>query len=517
MPAPAYAMPTLDEIRAERARREERRTQRASRAEDYARWRTDPVAWVNECVVFKAGEELAPYQLESLAALGTTRRASIRGPHGIGKSTTAALAVLWFSTTREGDDWKVVTTASVWRQLEKYLWPEIHKWVGRLRWQRLGREPFTGAELLNLAIKISGGMAFAVASDDATRIEGAQAAHILYVFDEAKAIPAATFDAAEGALMRSNAYALMISTPGLPAGRFYEIQARKPGYEDWWVRHVTLAEAEAAFIKSGGLHGIDPEKAKQRARQWGVESPVYKNRVLGEFADDTAGGIIPLAWIEAANDRWRAWHERTGGVIEGQLDTVGVDVADGGDDLTVLAPRQGEVLVELRCFSSGDTMVTTGRVVGVTTAHGGRAIVDGIGIGSGVMARLRELKIKCAAFIASAGTDVKDRSGELGFVNLRAAGWWGFRERLDPAFSPTLALPPDDTLTGDLVTPRWRVLSGGKIILESKDDIAKRIGRSTDRGDAAVMAFAEHLVEPDTTGRPLVWTWPLLLACLPLW
>ena len=51
--------------------------------------------------------------------------------------------MLWFALTRDaaGIDWKCVTTAGAWRQLEYYLWPEIHKWVGRLNWDVIGRRP----------------------------------------------------------------------------------------------------------------------------------------------------------------------------------------------------------------------------------------------------------------------------------------------------------------------------------------------------------------------------------------
>jgi hypothetical protein len=64
------------------------------------------------------------------------------------------------------------------------------------------------------------------------------------------------------------------------------------------------------------------------------------------------------------------------------------------------------------------------------------------------------------------------------------------RELLDPAFGSTVALPPDDLLTGDLTAPRrGKMTSGGKLTVESKLDIRKRLGRSTDDGDAVVMAF----------------------------
>jgi len=54
-----------------------------------------------------------------------------------------------------------------------------------------------------------------------------------------------------------------------------------------------------------------------------------------------------------------------------------------------------------------------------------------------------------------------------------------------------VALPPDDLLTGDLTAPHWRVMSNARIQVEGKDEIKKRLGRSTDDGDAVVMAFWE--------------------------
>jgi hypothetical protein len=453
-------------------------------------YRHDPVAFVRDCLVWGEGEAPSAYQNEVLQALVDHRRIAVRGPHGLGKTAVAAWVILWFALTRDGDDWKIPTTASAWRQLTHFLWPEVRKWTRRLRWDKIGREPFDSrTELLSLNLRLRTGEAFAVASDVPELIEGAHADCLLYVFDEAKSIADATFDAAEGALAgagadtAAEAYALAISTPGEPAGRFYDIHKRKPGYEDWAARHVTLEET----IDAGR---VSREWAEQRRRQWGEQSAVYQNRVLGEFAASDDDGVIPLAWVEAANERWRQWDEDSKPLLE-QLTSVGVDVARGGEDRTVLALRYGSVLSELRRYSREDTMTTTGRVAGILAQHGGTAIVDVVGIGAGVVDRLRELRRSVVAFGAAEHTDQRDRSGELGFTNKRSAAWWGLRERLDPSNGDAIALPPDDELIGDLTAPHWRVMSGGKIMIESKDEIRKRIGRSTDDGDAVVQAFYE--------------------------
>lgn len=445
----------------------------------------DPARFVLDCIQWGEGEGPTSYQREVLEQLKTSRRVTIRSPHSAGKTALASWIVVWFALTRNAapsGDWKVVTTASVWRQLEVYLWPEIHKWARRLRWDMVGRGPFNERdELLERKLKLSGGQAFAVASDKPESLEGAHADRLLYVFDEAKAIPNGVFDAAEGALASGDCYAVAISTPGEPQGRFYEIHARRPGLGDWWVRHVTRDEVIRERPESGF------EKwAASRLAQWGAESAVYQNRVLGEFASAEEDGIIPLAWVEAANERWLGLDDSG---EWGDFAAVGVDVAGSGEDKTVLALRYGDAIRELRRFAKQDTMQTAGAVAGVLRAHGGEAVVDVIGIGAGVVHRLREQGKAVSPFNASERTDATDKSGELGFANKRSAAWWNLRDMLDPASGDMIALPPDDLLTGDLTAPHWRQTSAGKVQVESKEQIHKRLGRSTDDGDAVVMAF----------------------------
>jgi len=446
-----------------------------------ARYRADPARFVLECFEWEEGKGPTGYQAEVLSRLASDRRVALRGPHSLGKTAVASWATLWFAATREamGVDWKVVTTASAWRQLTHYLWPEIHKWARRLRWDRLGREPFDGrTDLLQLMLKLRHGEAFAAASDKPALIEGAHASHLLYVFDEAKAIPPPTWDAAEGALASGDCYALAISTPGEPQGRFFDIHTRKPGYEDWWVRHVTLEECIAAGR-------VSPDWAEQRLLQWGENSAVYQNRVLGQFASSATDSVIPLTWVEDANERWLELEKA--GAWAG-FSCVGVDVGRGGD-ATVLALRHGEAIRELRPYGVADTMTVTGYVAAVLRGHGGYAVVDVIGVGAGVVDKLREDKQAVEAFNAGEATDWKDRSGELEFANKRAAAWWNLRELLDPANKRAVALPLDDLLIGDLTAPHYRQTSGGRYQVESKEDIRKRLGRSTDSGDAVVQAF----------------------------
>src|SRR5690606_7250494 len=207
------------------------------------------------------------------------RRASFRSLRGAGKSCTAAITILWFAITREAAkaNWKVVTTAGSWGQLIHYLWPEIHKWAGRIRWDKVrGGRKLNRQELQRITLRLEYGEAMACASQNSGLIEGAHADELLFVFDEAKLIPASTFDSAEGAMNTGNCYALMLSTPGEPSGRFYEIQSGDPRFKDWGIRAVKLHEV----LDSGT---VNREWVEARRLQWGEESALFQNHVLGEF------------------------------------------------------------------------------------------------------------------------------------------------------------------------------------------------------------------------------------------
>lgn len=443
------------------------------------RYRNDFAALISDCIDWKDSKP-TEYQLEILDALTKKRRVCVRSLHGVGKTATAAWAILCFALVWDGEDWKVPTTASAWRQLTHFLWPEVRKWARRIVWGKVGREAFNVNELLKLNLKLKTGEAFALASDDHTTLEGAHADHLLYVFDESKTIPSATFDAAEGAFASGDVYALASSTPGEPDGRFYEIQSRKPGFEDWFIYQITLDKA----IKAGR---VSEEWVEQRKTQWAGNPALFQNRVLGEFASSDEDGVVPLSWVERAIERWHKWKEIDS---NSRIVRVGVDIARYGNDTTEFAfLNEDNVLTEIRTYFHEDTMQVSGRLAGIGEKHNPMFLIDIIGIGAGVYDRMREGGYNVYPFSAGEKTDLIDRSGEIGFVDKRSAAWWNLREMLEPELGDDIALPPDDELIGDLTAPKWRMLSGGKLKVESKDEIRKRIGRSTNKGDSVIQAF----------------------------
>jgi hypothetical protein len=477
----------------------------------------DRIAFVYDCFP-KYAATLTEYQEEIFGYFDEGKnRVAVKGPHGLGKTFLASILV-HHTVLTSPTDCKVPTTASALRQLERYLWPEIKKSSSNLAWPVIGREAYDPrTELLTYSIRLNRGLveAFAVASDNYTLIEGAHATIMFYVFDEAKAIPPGMWDAAEGAfsteglgapdstavttlmtnqerfykdvLVRNSSgerykvNVLAISTPGPPVGRFFDIHSHKPGYEDWTTRSVTLDEA----IRAGR---ISAQWAEQRKLQWGETSPTYQNRVLGEFADRSEDGLIPASWVRTANDRWADWDKR-GRPDLGSPQTIGVDTARMGDDSTVLALRGGSAISNIYNFSKVPTTETTANVERYCK---GRTVVietDG-GLGAAVYDMLRQDNIPDLKPVTVGGKSFfRDRSGELSFADVRAAMWWNMRELLDPINGDGIMLPPDDRLTLDLTAPDYQVLRNGVIRVESKDSIRKKIGRSTDFGDAVCLAF----------------------------
>jgi hypothetical protein len=477
----------------------------------------DPVLWAANKLDWTGSF----YQAECLLALGTHKRVCIRGPHGLGKTTIAAIALLWFADTRDraGIDWKVVATAGAWRQLTHYLMPEVHKWAKKMK-----HREFTRYELLTIELKLRYGRAFAVASDDPQNIEGAHADNILYIIDEAKSVIPGTWDAVEGAMSTGVAYALAISTPGKAQGRFFDIQTRAPGTQDWWVKHVTLSDA----IKAGR---VSKQWAEARRLQWGELSPVYVNRVMGDFSTTDQEGVIPLEWVERAQERYADLLEAEV-LRSGEIINVSTDVSSTGGDATITGTRRRitfagkdydviSELVELdgrTIEGQSSTMVKTGKIVERLELGDPKkiyAVVDVIGVGTGVVDRLRELKWTVDAFNGSSGIDKTDRSKELHFLNRRAWAWWNLRDLLDPTFGSLVAFPDDDRLTGDLTSPKWEQTSSGKIKVEEKDEIRKRLGRSPDHGDTVVMSYAgksprsqHRAVAPISLDQKSMWNVP---------
>ncbi|HEY1056985.1 MAG TPA: hypothetical protein VGE24_17695, partial [Emticicia sp.] len=87
------------------------------------------------------------------------------------------------------------------------------------------------------------------------------------------------------------------------------------------------------------------------------------------------------------------------------------------------------------------------------------------------------------------GEKLTDVTGQYTFANMRAWLFWAVRDWLNPKNNQNAMLPPGNGLTEEATEIKWKFQSNGSIIIELKEDIKKRLGRSTDEFDALANTF----------------------------
>lgn len=426
------------------------------------RWAVQPVAFVIEAL----GAAPDPWQCDVLDALMAHDNVAVRACHGVGKTALVSWVVLWFLITRPFS--KIPITAPTFnKQVRDVLWAEIHKWW-RIATQRnpwlASLFQIRGTRLAHVKYP-NEWFAVGIASNEATHIEGYHAQHLLAVFDEAKGIPRATWEATHGMRTTQEAKLLVTSTPGGPGGEFYKLFTK---YRETWkalfVIHPRALEEElrrpetAPFSKTGGTYYSDrvrPQWVAERALEWGKDSPVFIARVVGDFPVVENDALIPYTWLSDAEDR-------ENGAAGPRW--VACDVARYGKDRTVFLVGEGGTVLcgETMARTPSESTAPERHTVGVGDDPGRpryRAIditadicqrlrrewkadgivVDDTGLGGGVADLLRRRGERVVPLHFGAAPTDKPRTAEeheararrhlveSNFVNLKAQMAWALR------------------------------------------------------------------------------------------
>lgn len=230
-------------------------------------------------------------------------------------------------------------------------------------------------------------------------------------------------------------------------------------------------------------------------------SEPWRSLLMGGFKTafkDAPGQVIPTKWVQMAQERW---HQKP--PVRVPMCCIGVDASGGGEDPMVLAPRYDGWYAPLIEVPGKEIPIDragaycAGMVV-ATRKDRAMVVIDmGGGYGGPMYEHLvsnepDDMERRIVRYKGAEGTTKRSRDGGLKFVNKRSAALWLFREALDPGQpggSP-IALPPDPKLVADLTAPTFKPVPNG-IEVESKEKVCDRLGRSTDRGDAVVMAWFE--------------------------
>lgn len=230
-----------------------------------------------------------------------------------------------------------------------------------------------------------------------------------------------------------------------------------------------------------------------RAKLMGMPEPLRSQLLYGDFtvgSDIDSWQAIPTDWVRAAQARWNP-----NIVLSGRPDSMGIDVARGGDDQTCVA-RCWNTTLDAEAWPGRKTydgpsvaMLAIDRLPEGEDGWNVPIAVDLIGPGTSVVDTLRASGYKrLTAFNAAAKSRARARKSKLRFVNQRAQMYWRFREALDPETGVNMVLPPSVELMADLCAARYKITTRG-IQIEEKDNIKKRIGRSPDTGEAIMLAW----------------------------
>ena len=420
-------------------------------------------------------------QEEVLSALVEHPRVAVKSGNGLGKGFCASVAVLWFLYYH--DPAIVLSTAPTFRQVRHVLWRQIRRLHRRA-------SDVLGGKMLDTRWELAEDRyAMGLSADSGDQFQGFHSTNMLIVVDEAEGVDDDIYEAIEAIMTAADPRLLLIGNPTTVTGAF-----RRAFYQERHLYHtITISALESPNVVAGNviIPGLTSGQwVEEHLGTWGEDNPIYRARVLGEFPDQAEDTLIKLSDIEAASRREPivglpdAGEAENADSLIAQDVVLAVDVARFGSDRSVILRRRGDRVEEIRTFHKLDTMQLVGWVVSaIRDSEPDMVYVDEIGVGAGVVDRLREQGYKVK------GINVARRAqqDEL-FANLRAQGYWQLRERFAAG---TIAIPVDNQLMGELAALRYSYDSQGRILLESKESMRQRGLPSPDKADALMLAYLE--------------------------
>lgn len=391
---------------------------------------------------------------------------AIASGHGIGKSCLVAWIILWAITTEV--DTKGVVTANTENQLKTKTWAELAKWYQSFRYKHWFT--FTATALYSSDKDHEKTWRVDMIPWSERNTEAFAGLHnagrrILVVFDEASAIPDNIFEVTEGALTDENTEIIWLAfgNPTRNTGRFRECFGR--------LKHRWTTKQ----IDSRNVPGTNKTQIQQWIDDYGEDSDFVRVRVKGEFPRTGSKQFISSEIVENAISR-------NVEVPIGTPKIMAVDVARFGDDQSVIARRHGRKLEDFIKYRGLDTMQLASEVAANINKYKPDVVyVDGVGVGGGVVDRLKQLGHDIVEVNAGAQPEQINRETHY---NKRAEMWDRMRMWLD-----TADIPNDRDLQDDLIGIEYGYDNKMRLQLEKKEDMKKRGLSSPDCADALSLTF----------------------------
>lgn len=483
-------------------------------------WRADWNRFVRDAL----GVTLDREQQDILSSVQFNPRTSVASGTARGKDFVAACAAVsflyltprWNSRRELVENTKVALTAPTDRQVKNIMIPEVARLYNRAKQRGIilpGRLNAYDIRTDNEEWFLTG---FKADEHNHEAWSGFHAVHTMFVITEASGIGDDTFSAIEGNL-QGDSRILLVFNPNTPVG--YAARSQRG---DRWAkfrlnsltapnilqkRLVIPGQVNYEWVADKVEQWCTPISAEDREEElddfefegkWYRPEDLFRKKVLGKFPKVADDVLIPHQWIESAQERWKLAQGKE--PVSDELRLLGVDVAGMGRDNTCFCERKGKWVAEMQSRNSSgqaDHMAVAGDIAARRRRHPRMVVsIDTIGEGAGVFSRCLELDDK--RYIISCkysegakqfDRDLSDITGQYRFVNMRAYLFWCVRDWLNPKNETGAMLPPDSQLLEEATEIRWSFRSDGRILIEPKEDIKKRLGRSTDKFDALANTF----------------------------
>jgi len=443
-----------------------------------------------------------------------------------GKTHGAARVAIWWFRCFPGS--QVYTSAAPPEgNLKRLLWGEIRN-VTEKHPELFKSDTITTLNISRSAQSFIAGVTIPVSGSEAVReakFSGKHAPHLLFIVDEADAVPDEVFKGIESCMSGGNARLLCMFNPRQEQGEVYRMirdgranvvrlnafdhpnvvtgEDKIPGAVtrsttvrriNEWARPLVADEQpdsecfelpvflEGATARSQS--GMDYLPLK--AGFYRIMNPAFSYMVLGNYTVQGSTKLISREWVSAARARWDSYVSKHGETPPAFSSPIaGLDVAEYGTDANCLLFRFGGFVPMPHTWSGIDVNDTAAKAATICKEKKAiRVNVDSIGIGAGVPGSMYEKGMPATGVKTSEKPTQKCDEGE--FNKLRDQLWWLAREWLRT--DTGAMLPPDELLLEELLCPTYAV-ENGKIRVMQKKVMRELLKRSPDRADALCLTF----------------------------
>ena len=407
---------------------------------------------------------------------------SAKSGHGTGKTSAMVIAALWHTSLFSPS--KTIVTAPTYPQLRDGFIPEMslvlsnaNPWFkDRLRLSADRLVVVDREELQFMSARTA-------RPGQESSLQGARADYTAYLIDECYGVTDKVFEVIQGASTkggvdiggRKSVYRLlMCGNPTKASGFAYDTHNKLRNQ----FTSVTFNSEKSPLVGPKFLENMEKYKG----------TDIYRVRVLGEHPLVSQNTLIPREIIEAA-----AVRKHQPSMYEFAPLVIGCDPAWMGGDRTVIVIRQGLFSKIIFNKQGADSVEIAGKIQEAwSTPHIHNPIWFGrqadacfidVGMGNGVIDQLRRLSrnpIPVAFGGASTREDCHLKRTEIW---VKMSEWLREGGMIDNN--------PD--LIGELADVEYRFNPAGKKVLEPKDDMRERTGRSPDLADALAVTFSEEV------------------------